>query len=129
MPPTTNRTVFTDLYAFTMAAAYIQGGEAERQVSCELFVRRLPKNRRYLVAAGLQEILNALVHWQLDDRQLEFLRGVPALQGAMTDAVVARLRLLRFGGDVWAMPEGTVFFPDEPVLRVRAGVMEAQLIE
>lgn len=123
------RAMFTDLYAFTMAAAYVQSGRAERPVTCELFVRRLPRRRRFMVAAGLEEMVRAMAGWRLDDEDLAYLREVPALREALTPAVVERLQRLSFTGDAWAMPEGTVFFPDEPVLRVTAPILEAQLLE
>lgn len=124
-----HRTLFTDLYAFTMAAAYIHEGTADRTVTCEMFCRRLPRNRRFMMAAGLQDILEGLRDFRLDEGELAFLRDLPALRDVWTPEVEARLRAVSFRGDVWAMPEGTVFFPDEPVLRVTAPVLEAQLAE
>ncbi|MEW5852931.1 MAG: nicotinate phosphoribosyltransferase [Myxococcota bacterium] len=124
-----NRAMFTDLYAFTMAAAYVRAGMSERRVTCEMFTRRLPRNRRFMVAAGLQETLDALREWQLSDDDIRYLKDVPMLRGVMTPEVEERLRRLRFTGDVWMMPEGTVFFPHEPVMRVTAPVLEAQIVE
>jgi nicotinate phosphoribosyltransferase len=121
--------MFTDLYALTMAAAYVATGRDQRVVTCEMFTRRLPRHRRFMVSAGLPEILDALTHWQLDPEEIAFLRTVPALRPGFTPALEDRLRRLRFTGDAWAMPEGTVFFPDEPVLRITAPVLEAQLLE
>jgi len=123
------RSMFTDLYAFTMGAAYVQEGTSEQQVTCEMFVRRLPRNRRFMVASGLQGIATWLSDWRLDSGDIEFLRQLPALRGAMTPAVVDRFRRLRFTGDLWMMPEGTLFFPDQPVLRITAPIIEAQLFE
>ncbi len=121
--------MLTDLYAFTMAAAYVKEGRADRKVTCEMFTRRLPRNRRFMMAAGLHDILTALQDWTLTDADIAFLKGLPALQDIWDARVEERFRAIRFAGDVDAMPEGTVFFPDQPVLRVTAPVLEAQLIE
>lgn len=123
------RTMFTDLYALTMAAAYVQAGRADRRVTCEMFVRRLPRHRRFMVAAGLEDMVAALCSLGVDAEEMDYLRQIPALRGAMTEQVVECLRSMRFTGDVWALPEGTVFFPDEPVLRVTAPILQAQLLE
>jgi nicotinate phosphoribosyltransferase len=119
----------TDLYQLTMLAAYFHHGEAHRRAVCELFARRLPKNRRFLVVAGLERALRMLEGLRFTDAQLESLREVPTLKKAMTPAFVEYLRSFRFRGDVWAMPEGTVAFQNEPLLRVEADLGEAQLIE
>ena len=119
----------TDLYQLTMLAAYFhQGRHAERAV-CEMFVRRLPKNRRFLVVAGLERALKYLEGLQFTDAQIEALKGVPGLKRAMTQPFIEYLRGFRFTGDVWAMPEGTVAFENEPLVRVEAPLGEAQLVE
>jgi nicotinate phosphoribosyltransferase len=119
----------TDLYQLTMLAAYFHHGEAHRRATCELFVRRLPKNRRFLVVAGLERVLQYLEELRFTDAQIEVLRQVPGLKKAMTPSFVEYLRGFRFRGDVWAMPEGTIAFENEPLLRVDADLGEAQLIE
>lgn len=124
-----NRAMFTDLYAFTMAAAYARAGRGDDVVTCEMFARRLPAHRSFMVAAGLSDIASALCQWQLSPGDIRFLRGLPALADALTDTVLARFERIRFAGDVWAMQDGTVFFPDQPVLRITAPAIEAQLVE
>ncbi len=119
----------TDLYQLTMLAAYFHHGEAHRKATCELFVRRLPKNRRFLVVAGLERALRYLEELRFTDAQIEALRQVPGLKKAMSPGFVEYLRGFRFKGDVWAMPEGTVAFENEPLLRVEADLGEAQLVE
>jgi nicotinate phosphoribosyltransferase len=93
-------TLLTDLYQLTMMQAYLEEGMADTSVF-ELFVRKLPPERNFLVAAGLEQALDFL----------------------------ERLRDFRFEGDVDAMPEGTMFFPDEPILRVTAPLPQAQYVE
>jgi nicotinate phosphoribosyltransferase len=117
----------TDLYELTMAAAYHRLPTMPR-ATFELFVRRLPANRNFLVFAGLEQALASLVRMRFTDEQLEHLRSLPAfrdLDGSFFDT----LRDFKFSGNVWAMAEGTVFFPGEPVLRVTGTLLEAQLVE
>ncbi len=120
----------TDLYQLTMAAGYFHRGMAVDTVACcELFVRRLPAQRRFLVAAGIEDAMAFLTDLRFEDSQIEFLRELPALRDAMTEPFVDYLRGVRFSGDVWAVPEGTVVFGGEPLIRVHAPIIEAQLVE
>ncbi|WP_437516888.1 nicotinate phosphoribosyltransferase [Sorangium sp. So ce1099] len=119
----------TDLYQLTMAAGYFHRGMTSRAATCELFVRRLPRHRRFLVAMGLDRVVRYLEGLRFTDEQVAYLSAIPALADAMTPAFCDYLRSFRFRGDVWAVPEGTVFFPNEPLLRVTAPLIEAQLIE
>jgi len=117
----------TDLYELTMAAAYHRLPTMPR-ATFELFVRRLPANRNFLVFAGLEQALASLVRMRFTDSQIDHLRSLPAfreIDGGFFDV----LRNFRFSANVWAMAEGTVFFPREPVLRVTGTLLEAQLVE
>lgn len=117
----------TDLYQLTMAAAYHRRGEVPR-ATFELFVRRLPEHRNFLVFAGLEQALAALETMRFSSEQLSYLRSLPpfaAVPGSFFDLLAD----FRFRGDVEAVPEGTVFFPTEPVLRVTGSLIEAQLVE
>jgi nicotinate phosphoribosyltransferase len=91
----------------------------------QFFVRKLPKNRGYLVAAGLSQVLTYLEQLRFSSDEIEWLAGT----GQFKPAVLDRLETLKFTGDVHAMPEGTVFFQNEPILRITAPLPEAQLIE
>ncbi len=119
----------TDLYQLTMAAGYFHRGMTRATATCEMFVRRLPRRRRYLLAMGLERVLAYLSALRFTDEEIAYLATVPALRDAMTPAFADYLRGLRFTGDVWAVPEGTAVFADEPFLRVRAPIVEAQLVE
>lgn len=119
----------TDLYQLTMLAAYFHHGEHERRATCELFARRLPPNRRFLVVAGLERALRYLQELRFTDAQVEALKQVPGLKKAMSPAFVEYLRGFRFHGDVWAMPEGTIAFENEPLVRIEGDLGEAQLVE
>ena len=91
----------------------------------EFFVRRLPAHRNFLLFAGLEQVLEYIENLQFSQEELEWLNR----SGRFDEGFIHRLEQFRFSGDVQAMPEGTVFFPDEPVLRVTAALPEAQLIE
>lgn len=116
--------LLTDLYQLTMLHAYHVHRMTETAVF-ELFVRKLPQGRNFLVAAGLEQTLAFLEHLQFSEEELSWVRECGRFEPGFADY----LATLRFTGDVYAMPEGTVFFPEEPVLRVVAPLPEAQLVE
>jgi len=111
----------------TMAAGYLEAG-FEGQATFELFARSLPKRRNFLVAAGLEQCLEYLEHIQFSDEEIGYLRGHRAFAG-IGDEFFNYLARFRFSGDVWAVPEGTICFPDEPLLRITAPIIEAQIVE
>ena len=116
--------LLTDLYELTMLQAYFEQRMHGTAVF-ELFVRKLPPHRNFLVAAGLEQALAYLAALRFTAEDLDWL----AQSGRFTPAFIASIADLRFTGDVDAMPEGTVFFADEPILRVTAPLREAQLVE
>ena len=120
--------IHTDLYELTMLAAYFEAGFAEERASFELFTRRLPEERGFLVAAGLEQALHQVLNLHFPEDILAWLRTLDVFRGVSPE-FFDYLRDFRFSGDLWALPEGTPFFPHEPVLQVRAPVMEAQLLE
>ena len=117
----------TDLYELTMAAGYLETG-FDARATFELFVRSLPARRNYLVAAGLDQALDFLENVQFSGEEIAYLRKQPVF-GRIGGDFFEYLAKFRFSGDVWAMPEGTVFFPGEPILRVTAPIVEAQIVE
>ena len=116
--------LLTDLYQLAMLSAYAAHDMTGTAVF-ELFVRRLPETRGFLMAAGLEPLGGFLETMRLTEDELAWLRGL----GDFAPSFLDRLAELRFTGDVDALPEGTVFFPDEPILRVTAPLPQAQLIE
>jgi nicotinate phosphoribosyltransferase len=116
--------LLTDLYRLTMLQAYLDQGMADTAVF-EFFVRKLPEGRNFLIAAGLEQVLGYLEELRFSDEELDWLAACGRFHGRFVDS----LRELRFTGDVAAMPEGTLFFPDEPILRVVAPLPQAQLVE
>jgi nicotinate phosphoribosyltransferase len=123
MDPATSA-LLTDLYQLNMMQAYIDRGETKTAVF-EFFVRKLPRDRGFLIAAGLEQVLDFLANLHFAPEELDWL----ARSGRFGKNLIDYLAALRFTGDIHAMPEGTVFFADEPILRVTATLPEAQLIE
>jgi nicotinate phosphoribosyltransferase len=113
-----------DLYELTMGECY-RIYRPDAQATFDLFVRGLPVNRSYLVAAGLADILEYVKRLRFNASDIRYLRSRNIFSGDF----LQYLGKFRFHGDIWAMPEGTVFFPDEPVLRVTAPLIEAQVVE
>ena len=116
--------LLTDLYQLTMLQAYFEQGMNETAVF-EFFVRRLPPNRGFLLAAGLEQALAFLENLRFTEEELDWVRK----SGRFGKNFPDELARLRFTGDVHAMPEGTVFFANEPILRVTAPIPQAQLVE
>jgi nicotinate phosphoribosyltransferase len=120
--------LLTDLYQLTMAACYTGEGLAQRPASFELFARKLPEGFGYLIAMGLAQALNYLEKFRFTSRQLEALQATGIFDSAPAQ-FWSLLAQGRFTGDVWAVPEGTAIFANEPFLRVDAPLWQAQLVE
>lgn len=116
--------LLTDLYQLNMMQAYLANGMTGT-ASFELFVRRLPPGRSFLMAAGLEQAVDWLASFRFSADELAYLEKSGRFDGQMLDYLAG----LRFEGDIDAMPEGTVFFPHEPILRVTAPLPLAQLLE
>jgi len=116
--------LLTDLYQLTMMQSYFDQDMSEVAVF-EFFVRKLPAERGFLVAAGLEQVLQYLEKLRFTLEELDYLRSC----GRFSDDFVNYLSELRFTGDVHAMAEGTIFFSDEPILRITAPIGQAQLVE
>jgi nicotinate phosphoribosyltransferase len=121
-------TLSTDLYELTMIGGYYVTG-LSGLATFDLFVRRLPPTRNYLVAAGLEQALDFLESLRFTAEDIQYLRTVPALARLPRGFFDEYLATLRFSGDVWAVEEGTPVFAQEPLMRVTAPLAEAQLIE
>ena len=116
--------LFTDLYELTMVQAYCARGCAQTAVF-ELYFRRLPAQRRFVVAAGLDDVLNFLAAFRFGTDDVDYVKSL----GGFSESFLQWLAEVRFTGDVWAVPEGTLVFPNEPIVQVVAPVAEAQLVE
>ena len=116
--------LLTDLYQLNMIQAYLDHGKTDTAVF-ELFMRKLPERRSFLVAAGLAQALDFLEELRFDAPDIDWLARTGRFEQNLLEALAA----FRFTGDVHAVPEGTVFFADEPILRVTAPLPQAQLVE
>jgi len=119
-----NSPLLTDLYQLTMLQAYVDAGMTEDAVF-DLFVRKLPPSRNFLVAAGLEQSIEYLVSLRFTDDDIEFLARTQLFGSGFLDYIAS----MRFTGEVHALKEGTIFFPNEPVLRVTAPLPIAQIVE
>lgn len=120
----TNLALFTDLYELTMAQAYFDEEMTDDAVF-SLFVRRLPPQRNFLLACGLDTVLDYLENLHFDEDDLDYLASL----GTFSNRFLAHLRDFRFSGAVYAVPEGTPVFANEPILEIVAPILEAQIIE
>jgi nicotinate phosphoribosyltransferase len=116
--------LLTDWYQLSMLDAYYQLG-MEQTAVFEFFVRRLPERRSFLLAAGLDQVLDHLQNVSFTAEEIAWLASTKRL----SQSTLERLAAFRFTGRVFAVPEGTVFFASEPILRVEAPLPEAQLVE
>jgi nicotinate phosphoribosyltransferase len=117
--------LFTDLYELTMMAGYVNEGRADIEATFDLFFRKPPNDLDIVVTAGLDPALDYLEGLRFTGKDIDYLRA----EGTLPSRFLEWLRELRFRGDVWAIPEGTPVFGDEPLLRVTAALAEAQLVE
>jgi nicotinate phosphoribosyltransferase len=122
--PSQDLGLFTDLYELTMAQAFYQQGMFA-PATFSLFIRKYPANRGYLISAGLEDVLDYLENLHFSEASLDYLRST----GAFTGNFLEYLKGLRFTGSVRAVPEGRLFFVNEPLLEVTAPIIEAQIAE
>jgi nicotinate phosphoribosyltransferase len=123
-PPIKSLALLTDLYEFTMAQAYLQNNMFAA-ATFSLFIRDYPPHRGYFVSAGLEDVLDFLEWFHYSQEDLDYLSST----GLFSEDFLHYLSELRFTGDVYAIPEGRLFFKDEPVLEVTAPIIEGQLME
>ena len=123
-----NYCLLTDLYQLTMSACYAGEGIAAKRASFELFTRRLPDNFGYLIAMGLAQALEYLEQLSFNSEQIQALRDTGIFNRAPTE-FWQLLESGSFTGDVWAVPEGTAVFANEPIIRIEAPLWQAQLVE
>ena len=117
--------LLTDFYELTMMSGYWRTGRHEAPASFEYFFRDLPPDNGFAVSAGLEQLLDFVEHFRFTECDLDYLGGLHVFPAAFLDY----LRDFRLSCDVWAVPEGTLVFPHEPVLRVEGPLAEAQLLE
>ncbi len=128
MLPERDIALFTDFYELSMAAAYFNSNQKDTIGLFEMFVRKLPKNRNYLVTAGLEQVIDFLLNFRFKRDHIEYLRN-HKMFNTVSNKFFEFLSELKFTGNLWAMPEGSIVFPNEPLLRVEAPIIEAQVVE
>ena len=121
----TNMTLLTDLYQLTMVGGYYLLGKKDQRATFDFFFRKIPENGGFCVAAGLEQLVQYIQNIHLGPEEIDYLKSLELFP----EEVIEYLRRLRFTGDMYAVPEGTLVFPQEPVIRVTAPLPEAQLIE
>ena len=120
-----NKTMMTDFYEFTMAQTYFDQGKQDEMAYFDIFFRSNPFDGGYLMTGGLGETIEYINNFKFEEEDINYLRST----GCFNDAFLEYLKELKFSGDVYAMPDGTAAFPNEPVLTVRANMVEAQILE
>jgi len=124
---TNNQALIVDLYELTMAAGYWEN-DWNPNTTFEMFVREMPPHRSFLVSAGLNQVIDFLLTINFNQDEIDFLKQLPSFKHVSND-FFEYLSKLSFSGDVWAIPEGQIFFPGEPLFRVTGPLIEAQIIE
>ena len=120
-----NYTMLCDFYELTMGNGYFVSGMQEKISYFDLFFRQIPDGGGFAIACGLEQVINYIENLHFDEEDIEFLRS----KGIFDEGFLEYLKDFRFTGDIFAVPEGTVVFPNEPIITVRAPAVQAQLVE
>lgn len=120
-----NLSMLCDFYELTMSNGYFKNGFYKKNVYFDLFFRKVPDNGGFAITAGLEQVIEYIKDLHFDENDVEFLKG----KGIFDEQFLDYLRNFKFSGDIYAVPEGTPVFPNEPILTVKAPAIEAQLIE
>ena len=120
-----NLTMLTDLYQLTMMYGYYKSGMRDNAATFDMFYRSKGESTSYAVMAGLEQLIDYFRNLRFNEEDLDYLRSL----GIFDEDFMEELRRFEFHGDVYAVPEGTIVFPNEPLIRVTAPIFEAQLVE
>ena len=120
-----NYTMLCDFYELTMGNGYFVSGMQEKISYFDLFFRQIPDGGGFAIACGLEQVIDYIENLHFDEEDIEFLRS----KGIFDEGFLEYLKDFRFTGDIFAVPEGTVVFPNEPIITVRAPAVQAQLVE
>ncbi len=120
-----NLSLLTDFYELTMANGYFQNGLKDEIAYFDMFFRKVPDNGGFAIMAGVEQLIEYLQNLRFDDEDIEYLRS----KNIFSEEFLHYLKAFKFNCDVWAIPEGTPIFPNEPVVTVKGPVIEAQFIE
>ena len=119
-----NYTLMTDAYEFTMANGYLKSGKENTQAVFDVFFRKVPNGGGYAVMAGVDKIIEFVKNFKFDEREIEYFRSA-----GYDEEFINYLKNFKFTGDIYAIPDGTPVFPNEPIITVKAPLIEAQIIE
>lgn len=120
-----NLSMLCDFYELTMSNGYFKNGFYKKNVYFDLFFRKVPDNGGFAITAGLEQVIEYIKDLHFDENDIAYLRG----KGIFDEQFLDYLKNFKFSGDIYAVPEGTPVFPNEPILTVKAPAIEAQLIE
>lgn len=120
-----NLSMIMDLYELTMANGYFNDGDTEARVAFDVFYRKNPDRGGFTIFAGLEQIVEYVENLHFSEEDVAYLRSLHTF----TDAFLDYLRAFQFHGDIYAFPEGTIMYPNEPVITVVAPLIDAQLVE
>lgn len=120
-----NLTMLVDFYELTMANGYLEMGLKDKRAVFDMFFRKIPDGGGFAICAGLEQVINYLKNLHFTAEDIDYLKG----KNLFSEAFLDWLRNFKFSCDVWAVPEGTPIFPNEPVVTVEGPIMEAQLVE
>ena len=120
-----NLTLLTDLYELTMMQGYFRNENANQTVIFDMFYRTNPLESGYAIMAGLEQVIQYIKELRFEAEDIDYLRGL----GIFSEDFLEYLKEFRFTGSVWSIPEGEVIFPREPLVKVIAPIMQAQLVE
>ncbi len=115
----------TDFYELTMSNGYFQNNMQDTVAYFDVFFRKVPDNGGYAICCGLEQVIDYIQNLHFDDEDITFLKSL----NKFSDSFLNYLKNFKFTGDIWAVPEGTVVFPNEPIITVKAPIIEAQLLE
>ena len=120
-----NKTLMTDFYELTMAQTYFDQGKQDEEVYFDIFFRKNPFNGGYTISGGLEETINYIKNFNFDKEEINYLKSL----NQFSEKFLNYLETLKFEGDIYSVPDGTVVFPNETVLTVKAPIITAQLLE
>lgn len=120
-----NKTLMTDFYELTMAQTYFNNGDKDKIGYFDVFFRKNPFDGGYLISSGLDNIIEYIKNFKITEEEIDYLRSL----NKFSPEFLEYLKKIRFSGDIYAIPDGTVVFPNEPIITVRANMIEAQIIE
>lgn len=120
-----NLSLVTDFYELTMSNGYFRNNMQNTVAYFDVFFRKIPDNGGYVICSGLEQVISYVKNLKFEDSDIDYLRSL----NKFSDEFLNYLKNFKFTGDIWAIPEGTAIFPNEPIITVKAPIIEAQILE